>query len=77
MQPQNANLLISALFARLQENGRDAEVDDVNALMFNIIESREPKSNTNTETNLDQLPKPIIGEAASFLEQKENTACAI
>eukprot|EP01084_Bolivina_argentea_P267575 454230_1 len=57
----------------IKQNNNCNDLNDINSILGNIIESRKQKPKTLSKTNikLNQLPHSIIGYVSSFLDQSE------
>eukprot|EP01084_Bolivina_argentea_P029363 54503_1 len=72
------NFIISSIFNQFNNNRNTVtdtqQIDVMNNIMHEIIESREPETNNEKEDiipiNIEYLPKYLIGEIGSFLNQK-------
>eukprot|EP01084_Bolivina_argentea_P136702 240746_1 len=70
---QPNDIIITALFQHIIESEDHNTAKNINDLITNIIESRpeEPQSNTQNIVQLNNIPKPLINIAASYLPQKD------
>eukprot|EP01083_Nonionella_stella_P007928 22825_1 len=69
----NGNIFMSALFhyiTQLQPNCRN-DIHTIKDLISNIILSRKKTPKAISNINLNELPSPLIGATASFLNQDE------